>query len=170
MEARGRRPMSLVAFSAGNYNVEVRNENGTCLVAYASNPVILGPPNSPNATIQPPSEDCINETVVFDASNAGGGAAYDWDFGAGASPATANTQGPHNVTYNTAGTKSVTLTVTRQGCIAVDNVNYTVNSLPTVTLNLSDAEECLSSTSLTLNGGSPSGGTYSGTGGDRRSL
>ena len=36
---------------------------------------------------------------------------YSWDFGQDASPATADTKGPHDVTYSTGGTKTVSLTV-----------------------------------------------------------
>jgi photosystem II stability/assembly factor-like uncharacterized protein/methionine-rich copper-binding protein CopC len=35
---------------------------------------------------------------------------YSWNFGSGASPATANTKGPHNVTYSSIGQKTVGLT------------------------------------------------------------
>lgn len=39
------------------------------------------------------------------------GAIYTWNFGAGASPATATGYGPHSVTYSTLGMKTVQLTV-----------------------------------------------------------
>ncbi|MCI4669432.1 MAG: PKD domain-containing protein [Bacteroidia bacterium] len=41
---------------------------------------------------------------------------YRWDFGASASPPIATGMGPHNVSYQTPGTKLVTLFVTRNGC------------------------------------------------------
>jgi len=55
---------------------------------------------------------CINGDFIFtDASN-GTINSYAWNFGEGASPATANTKGPHTVTYSTEGLKSISLTVT----------------------------------------------------------
>ena len=51
-----------------------------------------------------------NYTMFSDASTCGA-TAWSWDFGAGASPATANTQGPHLVSYSTTGPKTVTLAV-----------------------------------------------------------
>lgn len=36
---------------------------------------------------------------------------WAWNFGEGATPQTANTQGPHKVTYSTTGSKTITLTV-----------------------------------------------------------
>ncbi|MCE3278727.1 MAG: large protein [Bacteroidetes bacterium] len=61
--------------------------------------------------------ECLNGTpaVTFtDASISAGSTvnAWSWSFGAGASPPTANTQGPHTVLYSTAGPKHVSLTVT----------------------------------------------------------
>ncbi len=53
-------------------------------------------------------------TTTFSFTNASTGiiTGYEWDFGTDASPATADTEGPHDVTYSTAGTKTVSLTVT----------------------------------------------------------
>jgi hypothetical protein len=61
--------------------------------------------------------ECLNGTpaVTFtDASISSGSTinSWSWSFGAGASPATANTQGPHTVLYSTAGPKHISLTVT----------------------------------------------------------
>jgi PKD repeat protein len=55
---------------------------------------------------------CKNDNLVFTDSSQGNISAYSWDFGFGASPATANTKGPHTVKYTTGGTKSITLTIT----------------------------------------------------------
>jgi PKD repeat protein len=38
--------------------------------------------------------------------------AYSWNFGANATPSTANTKGPHTVTYSAGGSKTVSLTIT----------------------------------------------------------
>ncbi|MEM9834220.1 MAG: fibronectin type III domain-containing protein [Bacteroidota bacterium] len=53
---------------------------------------------------------CEGNTVTFtDASS--GATTYNWDFGAGATPATATGVGPHVVTYNTAGLATINLTI-----------------------------------------------------------
>jgi len=54
---------------------------------------------------------CINSTVTYTFLENGTPSSYAWDFGDGASPATADTKGPHQVTYSTEGQKSVSLTV-----------------------------------------------------------
>ncbi len=155
---------SFTGLSAGNYNLYIRNNNGFCEVAYASNSVNLSDPSNPTAEINLPSDGCQNATSVFIATDAGAGATYSWNFGSGASPATATGIGPHNVSFATAGTKNINLTVSLAGCINNDSKNHVVNALPLVSLNLGDTEECISSNTLSLSGGSPSGGAYSGTG------
>ena len=56
------------------------------------------------------SNICQYESTTFTDLSAGA-VSWDWNFGDGADPATANTQGPHEVTYNTPGTKTVELTI-----------------------------------------------------------
>jgi PKD repeat protein len=76
-----------------------------------------------------PTTVCIGQNVTFtDLST--GAVSWSWNFGAGATPATANTQGPHVVTYSTAGSKTVALTV--NGTTTNTQTNYiTVNAPPT---------------------------------------
>jgi PKD repeat protein len=54
----------------------------------------------------------ISETTLFTDQSTGNINTYSWDFGSGASPATATGIGPHAVTYTTSGYKNVTLTLT----------------------------------------------------------
>ncbi|MCA1747598.1 MAG: hypothetical protein LC655_07865, partial [Bacteroidales bacterium] len=61
-----------------------------------------------------PLEVCEGSAVTFTNTSTGttGSTTYSWDFGAGAVPATANTIGPHEVTYSTSGLKTITLIIT----------------------------------------------------------
>ncbi len=63
---------------------------------------------------------CLGERIVFtDTSKVDNGliTAWHWNFGVGAQPDTANTQGPQTVRYATAGSKIVSLRVeTSTGC------------------------------------------------------
>lgn len=54
---------------------------------------------------------CINQSVNFSSNSSGNISNYSWQF-YGGTPATANGPGPHNVTYNSAGSFDVILTVT----------------------------------------------------------
>ena len=53
----------------------------------------------------------VGQSVTFYNSSTGNITSYSWNFGSGATPATANTVGPHTVVYNTTGYKTVSLTV-----------------------------------------------------------
>lgn len=57
---------------------------------------------------------CVGGTVTFTDASIGPWVSpvYEWNFGQGASPALASGVGPHTVTYNTMGTKTVSLTIT----------------------------------------------------------
>jgi lysyl endopeptidase len=54
---------------------------------------------------------CTGEVFVFTDFSRGNITSYSWNFGAGASPATASGKGPHLVSYSSQGTKSVSLQV-----------------------------------------------------------
>ena len=55
---------------------------------------------------------CSGQSTTFTNASTGTITSYSWNFGSGASPATANTAGPHAVIYSTTGVKTVSLTVT----------------------------------------------------------
>ena len=66
---------------------------------------------------------CEDQVTFLDASvdNAGDIIGWNWNFGAGATPPTSNTEGPHEVIYNSVGTKFIVLTVeSSAGCIVTE--------------------------------------------------
>ncbi len=76
---------------------------------------------------------CAGSAVTFTNASSGitESTAYSWNFGAGATPATANTEGPHSVTYSTGGSKTVSLTITEGAVDTETKTDYiTVNALP----------------------------------------
>jgi PKD repeat protein len=64
----------------------------------------------------------INNNVVFTDQSSCNITSYSWNFGVNASPATANTAGPHTVTYSSTGFKTVSLTV--NGNVTKTRTNY----------------------------------------------
>ncbi|MEI6569155.1 MAG: hypothetical protein WCR20_20915, partial [Verrucomicrobiota bacterium] len=78
---------------------------------------------------------CQGSTVTFTNTSTGttGSTAYSWNFGTGATPATATTIGPHVVSYSTSGQKTVSLTITDGASKTETKTNYiTVNSNVTI--------------------------------------
>lgn len=86
----------------------------------------------PTASFTSTAPQCSGSIVSFtNTGTTGAGVTYSWDFGAGASPANSTAQNPSGVTYATAGTKTITLTVTNQfGCSATAIQTITINQTP----------------------------------------
>jgi gliding motility-associated-like protein len=96
---------------------------------------------------------CINNSTVTytDASN--GATGYTWIFGQDASPASANSVGPHVVSYSTSGAKTVSLKVTGPGGSDVNTKTsfVTVSENPTTSNAGISQNTCRDSYSLTGN-------------------
>ena len=75
---------------------------------------------------------CTGQITTITNSSTGNITSYSWNFGSDASPATASTVGPHNVTYSTSGQKTISLTVNGpEGPSTMTKTNYiTVNVAP----------------------------------------
>lgn len=76
----------------------------------------------PNFTVSPTSLECDQTAIVTDItdnnSDIGNIVKYNWYFGEGAIPESANTKGPHEITYSSFGQKYIVLEVTTdRGCI-----------------------------------------------------
>lgn len=89
--------------------------------------------------------ECTGNTVDF--ANSGYShpdCTYDWDFGANAIPATFSGELPPSVTYNLAGIKEASLTVTDvvTGCISYKNNGVQIYENPTVTFSASSMLVC----------------------------
>lgn len=87
-----------------------------------------------------------NPTVTF-TDNSIGATSYQWSFGSGATPATANTAGPHTPTYPTPGIKTAVLTVG-----SVGGCNSTISQQFTIADTLSMSLSIVSSTCGAANG------------------
>ncbi|MEL6650984.1 MAG: choice-of-anchor V domain-containing protein [Bacteroidota bacterium] len=54
---------------------------------------------------------CSEQAIIFSDTSSGVISSYAWDFGANASPPSANTNGPHSVVFSQAGTQTIQLIV-----------------------------------------------------------
>jgi gliding motility-associated-like protein len=99
-------------------------------VEWGGTGTFLGP--LANFQINPELGVACEETVnIIDASidNAGDIVGWNWNFGSGASPPSANTQGPHTVEYESVGTKFIVLTVeSSAGCIVTEVLELEVEA------------------------------------------
>lgn len=56
---------------------------------------------------------CVGEAIVFTSTSTGAPSTYLWEFGPTATPTTSNSPGPVTITYNSSGSKTIKLTVTK---------------------------------------------------------
>ena len=109
-------PFIEVTFNKGTQPVTMNPANQT----YIKNISLTYTPMSANFNANV-TQVCMAQNVVF-TDNSTGATSWAWNFGSGASPATASTQGPHNVTYSTSGNKTVSLTI--NGAVTETKTNY----------------------------------------------
>ncbi len=106
--------------------------------------------------VLPDTEECVNNTVLTLSGGSPAGGTYS---GPGVSG------GNFNAAVAGLGVHTITYTYTdANGCVGTATDDITVIDLTPVTLNLPDTEECVSSTTLPLSGGTPAGGNFSGLG------
>lgn len=141
---------SISATTAGQYTVTVTSADG-CSASGTYSVTVFAPavsvtPNG-NTTL------CDGENVQLSAT---GGGNYLWSNGATTA----------TVTVNTSGAYSVTVTDPTSSCTvgSSNSISVSVNPLPNVSFALSTDTICANGGVLVLAGGTPAGGTYSGSG------
>lgn len=75
-----------------------------------------------------PQMGCLNNPVTFTSVSVGTVDAYAWNFGTGATPATAVGIGPHSVIFSTEGSRQVSLTVSNSNGNNTKTVSYMVEN------------------------------------------
>lgn len=116
-------PLNMIA--GRSYALIVNNFSQSGLgfsIEFGGTGTFLGP--SPSFEIDAVQAFECDKTLVFtnlSLSNTDSIVSYIWNFGAGATPITANSFGPHNVIYESFGDKKVALTVeSSRGCIVTE--------------------------------------------------
>ena len=153
--------VDLSAFvGSGKVDVYFRSISGWGQYLYIDNINLTGVVSTVNASFTAaPSTICQGQTITFtDAST--GATSWNWNFGTGASPATATGVGPHVVTYNTAGSPSVSLSINSGADTDIQSV--TVNPTPaTPTISAGGATTFCAGGSVTLTSSSATGNQWS---------
>lgn len=131
---------------------------------YCSNTGTGGNP-AVNANFNSGLIHCDGVPVTFTDVSAGSVVSWAWDFGSGASPPTASTEGPHAVTYASTGSDTVTLTVTDSLGLTDDtSMIVTINANPTITTS-GDVTICSGESTNLTSMPNPAGGSFFWTGG-----
>lgn len=151
MPSSGAYQLRFVPISTATGSLSVGNFLDAVTVATGS-PVANFAPNNASACINNPRVTLTNTSVA----GSGTITSYSWNFGTGATPATATTAGPHEVTYNSVGTRTVSVTVTNSnGCTSSRGSIVTVNSNPI--LSLTGPTQTCPGQAITLNANATAG-------------
>ncbi len=94
----------------------------------STEPLLPAPEGPPVAdfTVQPASPSTGQAVTFTDTSTGGAPTSWVWDFGPGATPASASTMGPHSVTYATSGGRAVSLQVGNAGGSSAKSTDLTI--------------------------------------------
>jgi len=95
--------------AGGSYNIRLISTN-TCNTEDTIKAIKMAYLNYFNS----PKQVCLGQTVIYTDSSDANVASWQWTF-TGGTPASANTKGPHKVTYNSPGIKGSTLAITVTG-------------------------------------------------------
>ncbi|MEY4603155.1 MAG: hypothetical protein RIT43_447 [Bacteroidota bacterium] len=145
----------------GTYTFDYIVSNGTCRDT-AQMTVTTIACGGPTAGISTPTLNvCVGQPLVFSDNSCGTNIdSWLWSFGGG-SPGTANTQGPHSITWNTAGVYNVLLVVTDDNGTDSETIQITVSSCgaPIAAFNLLKDTICNENCVSIINNSSSSGAT-----------
>lgn len=100
--------LAITDVACGNYVKTKSITNTVCSKAKMT--VGICPSNPPIADYTVDNTNpCPGTNIVITDASVGNSVSYAWDFGTGATPATASTKGPHTISYSSAGTTIVRL-------------------------------------------------------------
>jgi len=151
-------PTGVMYTSSGTKTITFTIASQYCTQTSTQTIVINSTPVSSFTSTAP---QCTGLGVDFTNTGTTTGVTYAWNFGSGATPATDTAQNPSGVVYSTAGTISVTLTVTdtTSGCSVSSTDDITIHTTPVASF-ISNAPQCSTVPISFVNTGS-TGGNWS---------
>ncbi len=152
-------PTGVTYASSGTKTVTLTVADGNCSSS-ASQTITIN--STPVADFTSTAPKCTGLEVDFTNTGSATGVTWQWDFGAGATPATATTQSPAGIVYSTSGTKTVTFIITDSlsGCFVSSVKTLNINQTPLASF-ASTAPQCTNTpVNFTNTGSSGSNYTY----------
>jgi hypothetical protein len=157
----GETTQSIMVNNSGTYSVTITDQNGchsTCNKEVTINPL-------PDCTITAPAAVCANSTGNFaSVPDAGVGSTYAWSVTNGN---ITGGQGTSSITWDAGSNNPATIGIVitdANGCLCSNNVDITINPVPTATAS-SNSPVCIGDT-IQLTGGPDDMDSYSWTGPD----
>ena len=137
----GQGPYNLSWANSGNYNVTLSVTENGCNSPSTSHSIIVYP--IPSSTFNLPTAICQSDSALISyTGSASATGIYTWDFGGGII-LNGSGQGPYQIKYNSAGTYTITLTVSENGCSSVvTSQSITVNPVPTADFIIAPSTIC----------------------------
>ncbi len=146
----GATTQAISATTNGNYSVTIANAAGCSATSATTSVTVNALPSTPTIISGGATTFCQGGSVTLTSSAA---TSYVWSTGATTQAISATANGSFSVTVTNAN-----------GCSATSaTTTVTVNANPIVSLSAL-ASKCTTDAAFALSGGSPAGGTYSGTG------
>lgn len=134
-----------------NHMVEITDANGCIL----NLPIVINSPTAIDITIATVNSSCGNNDGSATANVTGGIGTYTYSWSTGGTAGVENNL--------SAGTYTLSVTDINS-CIMTETFSVNDNGGPVVTFNTTFADMCSNENAITLTGGSPAGGIYSGQG------
>lgn len=136
-------PIELVWDDPGTQTVSLQVDASGCLseITSATIEVFL----TPTAEVDVPDASCESEPIeVVYTGTASAGANYDWNFVDAIAPAVPTGPGPHIISFDDFGPRTLELTVSENGCDASASFPITINQPPVAEIG-EVQDQCLNS-------------------------
>lgn len=135
-------PYKLIWPTGGVRTVCLQVQENGCLSAQACQTIDVF--TQPNAGIASMADQCIGgNTFTFTSTGDANVDTYAWNFGSGANPGVSTSATPPAVSYIDTGVKTVSLVVTRDGCVSDSaKISFEVIAEPEANFNTSTGSIC----------------------------
>jgi len=126
-----------ITFQITGNTISVIGINGTQIPNNSTKYLTLAIGGITSNFAMPDSTICVGETITFSDSSFTAPITWDWEF-PGGDITSANTQGPHTITFNTPGSYNIKLTVTDATSFDDSTITVIVSDYPSLDAGLND--------------------------------